>query len=189
MPVLQKDTPVHCLFHVQPNYDFLRTFGCACWPSLRKYNAHKLAFRPKLCVFLGYSPMHKGYKCLDKSTRCIYISRDVVFDESIFPYATPRVAVDIPTVRQAITFPSTEQATHDHVRRYDLSYLATNPPLLGDVPLVQVPLVADSLATPPAAATSSGGSPATAAYPAAPSAAASPPAMAADLSAFYATAA
>jgi histone deacetylase 1/2 len=67
-PVLGKYTPVHRLFKTQPNYDFLRIFGCACWPSLRKYNAHKLEFRSKQCVFLGYSPMHKGYKCLDRST-------------------------------------------------------------------------------------------------------------------------
>jgi hypothetical protein len=31
--------------------------------------------------------MHKGFKCLDASTGRIYISRDVVFDENIFPFA------------------------------------------------------------------------------------------------------
>ena len=51
-PVLNKDTPIFRLLKTQPNYDFLRTFGCACWPSLHKYNAHKLEFHSKLCVFL-----------------------------------------------------------------------------------------------------------------------------------------
>ena len=32
--------------------------------------------------------MHKGVKCLDVPTGRIYISRDVVFDESIFPFAS-----------------------------------------------------------------------------------------------------
>jgi hypothetical protein len=65
--------------------------------------------------------MHEGHKCFDKSTRRIYISCDVVFDESIFPYATPGVSAYIPKVRQAITFLSTKAATHDHVCQYDLA--------------------------------------------------------------------
>jgi hypothetical protein len=31
--------------------------------------------------------MHKGYKCLDISTGRVYISRDVIFDEEIFPFS------------------------------------------------------------------------------------------------------
>jgi hypothetical protein len=31
--------------------------------------------------------MHKGFKCLDISKGRIYISRDVLFDESVFPFA------------------------------------------------------------------------------------------------------
>ena len=36
---------------------------------------------------MGYSPQQKGVKCLDVSTGCVYISRDVVFDETVFPFA------------------------------------------------------------------------------------------------------
>jgi hypothetical protein len=32
---------------------------------LHPYNKRKLAFRSTRCVFLGYSPHHKGVKCLD----------------------------------------------------------------------------------------------------------------------------
>jgi hypothetical protein len=31
--------------------------------------------------------LHKGFKCLDISTGRVYISRDVVFDETVFPFA------------------------------------------------------------------------------------------------------
>ena len=85
--VLNFDIPLTRLFQEQPNFSFLHVFGCACWPNLRPYNKYKLQFRSKKCVFLGYSTLHKGYKCLDTSSGRVYISRDVVFDESVFPFA------------------------------------------------------------------------------------------------------
>lgn len=30
--------------------------------------------------------MHKGFKCLDVASGRVYISRDVIFDESVFPF-------------------------------------------------------------------------------------------------------
>lgn len=85
--VINNETPVERLLHVKPDYKSLRVFGCACWPNLRPYNNRKLMFRSKQCAFLGYSPLHKGVKCLDISTGRVYISRDVVFDETKFPFA------------------------------------------------------------------------------------------------------
>ena len=32
--------------------------------------------------------MHKGFKCLDPKEGRVYISRDVVFDETVFPFAS-----------------------------------------------------------------------------------------------------
>ena len=37
------------------------------------------------CLFLGYSPQHKGYKCHHPPIGHLYISRDVIFKEKIFP--------------------------------------------------------------------------------------------------------
>jgi hypothetical protein len=85
--VINFQTPIERLFSVKPHYSSLRIFGCACWPNLRPYNQHKLEFRSKECVFLGYSNMHKDFKCLDTRTGHIYISRDIVFDEDLFPFS------------------------------------------------------------------------------------------------------
>lgn len=85
---LQGSTPLARLLHLEVDYTSLRIFGCACWPNLRPYNSRKLQFRSKQCVFLGYSNIHKGFKCLDITTGRIYISRDVVFDEDVFPFAS-----------------------------------------------------------------------------------------------------
>jgi len=70
----------------KPDYSSMHIFGCACWPNLQPYNAHKLQFLSTQCVFLGYNNLHKGFKCLEVSTHLIYISRDVVFDEEVLPF-------------------------------------------------------------------------------------------------------
>ena len=38
-----------------------------------------------MCLFLGYSTSHKGYKYLSPSGK-LFISKDVIFNESRFPY-------------------------------------------------------------------------------------------------------
>jgi hypothetical protein len=47
-------------------------------------------FRSKSCIFIGYSIGHQGYKCLDVTTGKNFISRHIVFDESIYTYTVPR---------------------------------------------------------------------------------------------------
>jgi hypothetical protein len=84
--VIDNASPLERLLHTPPNYSMLRVFGCACWPHLRAYNKTKLSFRSKECVFLGYSSLHKGYKCLDHESGRVYVSRDVIFDEHVFPF-------------------------------------------------------------------------------------------------------
>jgi hypothetical protein len=86
--LLSYDTPLHRLLGATPDYSSFRVFGCACWPNLRPYNSYKLELRSTHCVFLGYSNMHKGFKCLDISKGHVYVSRDVIFDEFVFPFAT-----------------------------------------------------------------------------------------------------
>jgi histone deacetylase 1/2 len=84
--ILSNKSPFECLFHQTPDYAFLRTFGCLCFPFLHPYNAHKLDYRSTLCVFLGYSSSHLSYRCLDLSSDHIYISRHVRFHEQVFPF-------------------------------------------------------------------------------------------------------
>jgi hypothetical protein len=72
--VIDNQSPLERLFKAPPNYSMLRIFGCACWPHLRPYNKCKLEFKSKPCVFLGYSSIHKGYKCLNMDMGHVYIS-------------------------------------------------------------------------------------------------------------------
>nr|KYP59279.1 Retrovirus-related Pol polyprotein from transposon TNT 1-94 [Cajanus cajan] len=48
---LNFDVPFTILFSKSPDYKFLRTFGCACFPFLRPYASHKLHFRSQECFF------------------------------------------------------------------------------------------------------------------------------------------
>lgn len=64
----------------------MRSFGCACFPYIRSYNANKLSFRTIPCIFLGYGRNHKCYKCYDSVSKRIYMSRHVVFDASVYPF-------------------------------------------------------------------------------------------------------
>jgi len=85
--VLNHASPYFTLFHREPDYVFLRVFGCLCYPFIRPYNNHKLQYRSVQCTFLGYSSNHKGYLCLDSATGRVYITPHVVFDEHKFPLA------------------------------------------------------------------------------------------------------
>ncbi|KAK4276114.1 hypothetical protein QN277_019103 [Acacia crassicarpa] len=84
--VLAGVSPFQTLFGHAPGFQHLRTFGCLCFPHTRPYNKHKMQYRSVQCIFIGYSPVHKGYRCWDPRGR-VYVSRDVIFNESEFPYS------------------------------------------------------------------------------------------------------
>ena len=49
------------------DYSSLHTFGCQCFPSLKHQGMNKFSRKNKSCVFIRYSPLHKGYRCHDMS--------------------------------------------------------------------------------------------------------------------------
>ena len=93
-PLLHNKSPYEIIFNILPDYKLLRTFGCLCYPHLRPYSLHKLDTRSEKCIFLGYSSIHLGYRCLSISSNKLFISRDVVFEESIFPYSHSSTSSD-----------------------------------------------------------------------------------------------
>jgi hypothetical protein len=135
---LDFSSPLECLFREKPSYLGLRTFGYACWPNLRPFNTHKLQFRSKQCVFLRYSNIHKGLKCLNVAEGRIYISHDVVFDETGFPFSKlnpnvgARLRADIlllPTISQPSTIPGPGvEFSNDPCVNVQLNHVSTNPP-------------------------------------------------------------
>ena len=79
--------PFQVLHNKIPDYSHLQVFRSLCYPNLSATTSDKLSPRSATCVFLSYPSAHKGYRCMDLSTRHVHVSRHVVFDETVFPFA------------------------------------------------------------------------------------------------------
>jgi hypothetical protein len=86
-PHLSNISPYELLYQKPPSYDHFKVFGCLCYASTLSRNRKKIGPRAKPCMFLGYPFQQKGYKLFDLHSHSVFISRDVVFHESIFPFA------------------------------------------------------------------------------------------------------
>jgi len=84
--LLQNQSPFQMLFGTNPDYAHLKFFGCLCYPWLKPYSKNKLEPRSTPCVYLGFSSNYHCYQCFDPKSSKIYLSRDVKFFESIFPF-------------------------------------------------------------------------------------------------------
>ncbi|KAL4348122.1 hypothetical protein GQ457_17G021140 [Hibiscus cannabinus] len=85
-PLLDNATPYQMLFQKAPRLDHLRVFGCIAFASVLPKPETKFHSRAIKCVFLGYPRNVKGYKLFNIEKREVFISRDVVFSESVFPF-------------------------------------------------------------------------------------------------------
>ncbi|KAI5335957.1 hypothetical protein L3X38_026091 [Prunus dulcis] len=122
---LDNQAPFFRLFGTDPQIHSLRVFVIAIYPYLRHYNVHKLQPRTPQCVFLGYATGYKGvigYNCA--TGKCV-ISRDVIHDESVYPFVpsitpqqsstsssvvnTSHIIISLPSQ----SHPDSESAGHD----------------------------------------------------------------------------
>nr|GEY86708.1 hypothetical protein [Tanacetum cinerariifolium] len=88
MPVklLEWKSPYEKIYRNPPTYEHLRVIGYVCYAANVKPHKDKFENRGVKCVLIGYPVNQKGYKLYKWEKKEIFLSRDVVFEEHIFPF-------------------------------------------------------------------------------------------------------
>ena len=103
--VLHGKTPFEVLYGHTPGYKHLCVFGCLAHAHNLDHKGDKFASRSRQCIFVGYPYGKKGWRLYDLDREIFFVSRDVVFDESVFPYLT-ELSTTPPTSSLEITPPT-----------------------------------------------------------------------------------
>ncbi|XP_074307820.1 uncharacterized protein LOC141642784 [Silene latifolia] len=85
-PLIKNKTPYELLFNTVPAYDHLKVFGCLCYATMPPTFTDKFGSRARECIFIGYPHNQKGYRLYDLKLHKIFVSRDVTFQEKLFPF-------------------------------------------------------------------------------------------------------
>ena len=64
----------------------MRVFGSLCFAITLSANKKKLDSRSRKCIHIRFKDGVKGYILFDLHSKEIFLSRDVIFFEHIFPY-------------------------------------------------------------------------------------------------------
>ena len=84
--ITDNNTPYFLLHKQSPDLNQLKVFGSLVFSSTLQANRNKLAFRARKCVFLSYKHGMKGPVLLDIHNKEVFVSRNVTYHETIFPY-------------------------------------------------------------------------------------------------------
>ncbi|RVX00496.1 Retrovirus-related Pol polyprotein from transposon TNT 1-94 [Vitis vinifera] len=85
--ILQFKTPCQIFLAAYPSARIIssiliKVFGCTAFVHIHKSQRSKLDPTATKCIFVGYLPNQKGYKCYSPTTKKFYTSMDVTFFEN-----------------------------------------------------------------------------------------------------------
>ena len=68
-----------------------RVFGYVAFVYIHKQHRSKLDPRVVRCIFIGYPPNKRGYKCYHPPSRKYFVSKDVTFHENLTYFTRPQL--------------------------------------------------------------------------------------------------
>lgn len=83
--VIANLSPFEKLHNKKPSLHHLGVFRCPCL-AMKVPESDKLKSRSTACVLMGYAETQKGYVLYDLSNKVLFVNRDVVFQEVVFPF-------------------------------------------------------------------------------------------------------
>ncbi|KAL4346996.1 hypothetical protein GQ457_17G018750 [Hibiscus cannabinus] len=86
--VLNWKSPFEVFHNKPPNLSHMKVFGCLCYAT-QVHNLDKFSPRAIPSVFMGYSSTKKGYVLFNIADKKFFVSRDVIFHETVFPFTFP----------------------------------------------------------------------------------------------------
>ena len=91
---LQNSSPIQLFSKFYPHFKTSnnlvpRIFGCVSFVHVHSPHRGKLDPRAIKCIFVGYSPTQKGYKCYHPTTKKVFVSIDVTFVETESFFSQP----------------------------------------------------------------------------------------------------
>jgi hypothetical protein len=81
---LQNITPFESVYNIKPNLSNLRVFGCKAYTLIEHNQRSKLDSKSKECIYLGPAENSPAHNLYNLSTKHLFTSKDVIFDEFNF---------------------------------------------------------------------------------------------------------
>lgn len=97
-PLRNNKTPYEKHLNTLPSYKHMKVFGCISFASTLSHGRKKFNPSGRKCIILDYPFGVKGYKLMDLETEQVFISRDVIFHETVFPFKTNSPRSDFPNL-------------------------------------------------------------------------------------------
>ena len=99
-----------------PDVSYAHIFGCKAYVHVPDEKRKKLDPQAIEMTFVGYEPGSKGYRLWNHNSCAIILSRDVMFDERVFPHKadsqlsiSPSPLNSVPDGSVTISLPEREQ--------------------------------------------------------------------------------